>query len=57
MNLFRHLVAHTAKEEPIDMGNLGEVVAYPPPGVPSLASDPCDETMPGKRGVSDVPAN
>lgn len=57
MQLFRHLLAHTPKEEPIDMGNLGEVVAYPPPGIPSLASEPCDETMPGKKGVPDVPAN
>ena len=45
MNLFRHLFAHTPVDD-IDMGNIGEVVAYPPPGIPSLPSDPCDETMP-----------
>lgn len=48
LDLFRHLRIHApaTPDQGVDLGNLGEVVAFPPHGIPSLPGDPCDETMP-----------
>lgn len=49
LDLFRHRRAPDVKErqEDHDLGNLGEVLAYPPHGLPSdYSADPCDEMLP-----------
>lgn len=36
-----------------DLGNLGEIIAYPPKGIPSTRdNDPCDEVLPLGRGTT-----
>lgn len=33
-----------------DLGNLGEIIAYPPKGIPNARdNDPCDEVLPRGR--------
>lgn len=52
LNLFRHHRAPDVKErqEDQDLGNLGEIIAYPPKGIPNARdNDPCDEVLPRGR--------
>lgn len=56
LDLFRHLRTHTPPDVP-DLGNLGEVIAFPPHGIRSLPGDPCDEVLPPSALPKDRPAH
>ena len=57
LDLFRHLRAHTPAQVDTDLGNLGEVIAFPPHGIRSLSCDPCDEVLPPSAAPKDRPTH
>ncbi|MCG6111550.1 MAG: hypothetical protein MEQ74_05095 [Paracoccus sp.] len=52
LDLFRHHRVPDVKEGPedYDLGNLGEIIAFPPNGIPNARdNDPCVEVLPRGR--------